>query len=318
MNYSIAFFSEIQFTPKTKISRTHKNLRTDLSWMVSLDAVCHTINFDSIVTDPAKYDIAMVIIPKYRPDMQQLLLENIDNMKKRFKKVICIQEGPADLIHDFETAQQFAYLKLLKKFDAMFCHNQKDKKYFQFLLNKECYVIPTLMIDNLIQDLHKPKILDKNKKIKIMISGNIGNWYHALDSYVAVEELKKEYDIDAYCVTMGRKSKDEQNFTNYRYVPYVDWSSWMRLLSNMDFGINATRRTGAETFNLNCKYLGIPTFSRFNLYPDINVDYRDEFKYIINNYEQLSEREIIDYDDNYSEEWFLVSMEKDLTKILNT
>lgn len=312
MKYSIAFFSEIPFSPATKILREDQNMRTDLAWMCSLDTDCYTIDSNSIIYDKSTYDIAMVIVPKYNHGMQLMLSENFDTFKGRFKKVVWVQEGPADLIHDFEVKYQFLYLELLKKFDLLLCHSNKHLDYFNFLSGGvKTDIIPTLMITDLIKDLHKPKELKSNKKIKVLVSGNIGNWYHALDSYIIIKELSKRHDIAPYCVSMGRKHPTEQFYTNYKYLPYVNWKSWMQLLNNMDIGLNITRRTGAETFNLNCMYLGIPVLKLDNLENNKKIEYSQfepAFDFIINNYDMVSNSLIKDYDVFYNEDVFLYKM----------
>ncbi|MCF7795957.1 hypothetical protein K9M42_02590 [Patescibacteria group bacterium] len=314
MKYSIAFFSETNFSPKTRIPRNHENMRTDLAWMCILEADCYNINFETVVKDKSVYDLIMVIVPKYNKQMQLLLLENIESLKKRCKKICWVQEGPSDLIHDFNIKEQFQYLELLKKFDALFCHNHESKQYFKFLSNGiPTYIINTTMVADLINTMHIPKKLNKEKSIKVIVSGNIGNWYHALDSYVIIKQLKKEYNIQPFCVSMGRKDPSEQFYTGYKYIPYTNWYNWMRLLNNMDIGINMTRRVGAESFNINCEFLGIPVVKRNSM---THYKYTTFFKMIYDNYDLDSKRAIDVYDYFYSEERFKENMNRCFYNIL--
>ena len=113
---------------------------------------------------------------------------------------------------------------------------------------------------------------------------------------------------------MGRKQPAEQFYTKYKYIPYVDWVSWMKLLNNMDVGINVTRRTGAETFNLNCQYLGIPLLDTEDIKDGFGA--YDKLWLLLEDYERESKEQIEQFDRFETEEYFLKRMNNMFKEIL--
>ena len=130
----------------------------------------------------------------------------------------------------------------------MFVHNESDKKYYEGLTDKECKVLPSLMIENSINNL--PQI----KRKDAIIGGNFCSWYGGFDSYMIVQEA----DCPIHIPSMGRKIEGEEQMSNLNHLPYMNWVEWIKTLNTFKYGIHMMRTHAAGTFALNCAYLGIP------------------------------------------------------------
>ena len=159
-----------------------------------------------------------------------------------------MQEGPHWYFQDYPLDQQIWFFNTLQEMDWLYVHNKMDISYFEGLTGKECKLMPTLMIEDLIKDL--PEVERKN----IMIGGNFCNWYGGFDSYIVAQEA----NCPIYVPTMGRKIKGEEQMPNLNHLPYMDWLDWIKELNKFKYGIHLMRTHAAGTFALNCAYLGIP------------------------------------------------------------
>ena len=239
----IAWFTEGGWNGK--IPRNFKGMRNDSAWMCVLDATHYPINQISQVTE--KYDLGIVTIPKKHIDvLSQYPL--IENLKKCCKKIAYMQEGPHWYFQDYPLDQQIWFYNILMEMDFLYVHNESDRKYYKGLVNKECRLMPTLMIEDLIKDL--PQVERSN----IMMGGNFCSWYGGFDSYIVAQELK----CKTFVPTMGRKIEGEEQMVNLNHLPYMDWATWMKTLNQFKYGIHLMRTHAAGTFALNCAYLGIP------------------------------------------------------------
>ena len=232
----VAFFTEGQY--QGKVPRNHPNMRTDLAWICALEAEHWNIN-----QSPNKhYDIGIVIIPKKNPQF------DINVLKKYCDKIIVMQEGPNWYWQDYPLEQQIWYFNTIQEADFMFVHNKSDQKYYQGLTGKKCYILPSLMIENEIEDL--PKVNRQN----VIIGGNFCSWYGGFDSYIIAQKL----ECPIYIPSMGRKIEMEEQMENLNHLPYMNWVEWIKTLNKFKIGIHLMRTHAAGTFALNCAYLGIP------------------------------------------------------------
>jgi hypothetical protein len=132
--------------------------------------------------------------------------------------------------------------------DFLFVHNEIDKRYFEGLTGKECKVMPSLMIEDSINNL------SNHNRSGVMIGGNFCHWYGGFDSYMVAQEFNEQIFVP----TMGRKIENEEHMENLTHLPYMTWNNWMAELSKRKYGVHLMRTHAAGTFALNCAYLGIP------------------------------------------------------------
>lgn len=232
----IAFFTEGQY--QGKISRSNPNMRTDLAWICSLEADHWNIN----QPPNQQYDLGIVIIPKKNPQF------DLNKIKQYCNKVAVMQEGPNWYWQDYPLQQQIWYFNTIQEADFMFVHNTSDIRYYEGLTGKECKILPSLMIEDLIKDL--PQVERKD----IIIGGNFCSWYGGFDSYIVAQEA----DCPIYIPSMGRKIEGEEQMPNLNHLPYMNWVEWIKTLNNFKYGVHLMRTHAAGTFALNCAYLGIP------------------------------------------------------------
>lgn len=233
---NIVFFTEIQ--DNGKVPRSHIDMRTEFAWMSALEADHFYIH-----NAPSKtYDLGIVIIPKKNPQF------DINKLKQYCNKIAVMQEGPNWYWQDYPLNQQIWYYNTIQEADFMFVHNQSDKKYYTGLTGKKCIVLPSLMIEDSINNL--PKVNREN----IIIGGNFCSWYGGFDSYVIAQEAH----CPIYIPSMGRRIEGEEQMPNLNHLPYMNWVEWIKTLNNFKYGVHLMRTHAAGTFALNCAYLGIP------------------------------------------------------------
>ena len=139
---NIGFFSEAGY--EGKVSRNHPNMRTDLAWICSLQAEHVPIhgNFNT------RYDLGIFIIPKKYPDR---FMDHMVEVSKRCKATAVMQEGSNWIWQDWYINTQVKYLGVLRSVDYIFCHNERDRKYYNGLTGRDdAKVLRTLMIEDAI------------------------------------------------------------------------------------------------------------------------------------------------------------------------
>ncbi len=261
----IAWFTEGGWSGK--IPRNFEGMRNDSAWMCVLDAIHFPIN--QIPTNE-KFDLGIVTIPKKNIDVL-LKYPLVENLRKCCSKIAYMQEGPHWYFQDYPLNQQIWFYNILTEMDFLYVHNESDKKYYKGLVNKECRLMPTLMIEDLIKDL--PQVERNN----IMIGGNFCSWYGGFDSYIVAQEL----ECKTYVPTMGRKIENEEQMPNLNHLPYMNWVNWIKTLNQFKYGIHLMRTHAAGTFALNCAYLGIPCIGYSGLdtqeicHPDLTIQLGD-------------------------------------------
>jgi len=235
----VAFFTEGTWSGKVK--RDNSNMRTEMAWMCTLDADHYNIH-QGATKYMDRYDLGIVIIPKKNPQF------NLETIRKSCKKVASMQEGPHWFFQDYPLDQQIWYYNILQEMDFLFVHNEIDKKYYEGLTGKDCKVLPSLMIEDLVKDI--PQI----ERSGVMIGGNFCQWYGGFDSYIVAQE----FDEKMYIPSMGRKIEGEEQMSGLNHLPYMNWVEWIKELNKRKYGVHLMRTHAAGTFALNCAYLGIP------------------------------------------------------------
>lgn len=277
----IVFLTEMGF--KGKIPEDHPNMRTEFAWMHALDADHHPISEWNYVKG---YDCVFIIWPKGKvslnsegielPDSRVKVLDKISPfatkvLKENNKKVFYVQEGPVWFSNDYPVISQVNLLNIINESDAIFCHNEIDKKWYKGIApNTPCFTMDTLMIDKLVHDI-KPSPLNE-----IIIGGNFCRWYGGFQSYIAALQFK---GYEYYVPSMHNKRENEEYFV--KVLPYMQWNDWMKRLSTFKVGIHLMPTVAAGTFSLNCAYFGIPVIGNKDvdtqriLHPTLSVDVND-------------------------------------------
>ena len=267
MEYKIAWFTEGGW--EGKVSRNHPNMRNDMAWMHTLDAVHYPIN--KLPSVQEEYDIGIITIPK--ENINKLVqVDVIKELKRVCKKVGTMQEGPHWYYQDYTMEEQIWFYNILTELNFIWCHNEIDKKYYRGLTGKKCYVNPTLMLEDQI----KPHIINTDARDGVMIGGNMCRWYGGFDSYIVAQEFGESI----FAPSMGRKIEREDEM-DIGHLPYMTWVDWINNLSKFKYGVHLMPTWAAGTFTLNCAYHGIPCIgykgldTQEQLHPLLSVDYGD-------------------------------------------
>jgi hypothetical protein len=278
----IAFLTEMGF--EGKIQANHSNMRTEFAWMHALDADHRYLHHYEEVSD---YDHVFVIFPKGDVYLNSIGLKLSNNtnsvskilffdlisiLKSKNKKVHFVQEGPHWLWNDYELYDQINYVNMIWSCDSIFCHNSFDMNYYEGMFpGKEVNVIPSLMIEELLQDI-KP-----NPQDKTIIGGNFARWYGGFESYT----VASNFDNPIWVQDSHAKRHQEQMMENLNHLPRLQWIDWMKELSTFKYAVHLMPTVAAGTFSLNCAYFGIPCIGNTNVdtqwlcHPELSVDVSD-------------------------------------------
>lgn len=261
----LAFVTEMGFSGK--IPRNHLNMRVEFAWMCALGAD----HLPCTATPTEIYDLIVVILPKKNLNVW-IQEDYIEKFRKHTKRLAIMQEGPHWYFQDYDIQTQFWFYNVLATSDALFVHNQIDKRYYEGITGHSTVrVMPSLMIEDLVNNIKPPM------KSGVMVGGNFVSWYGGFDSYIVAQDLGESI----YCPSMGRKQSQEDSIDNITYLPYLDWMGWMNSLSVMKYGVHLMRTHAAGTFALNCAYFGIPCIGYTGLdtqdicHPRLTVDLAD-------------------------------------------
>ena len=276
----VAFVTEMGFTGK--VQSNHPNMRTEFAWMNALNADHHNIyNIESVTN----YDSVFVIFPKGKlylsaegskisngtNPVSSILNSNfIEILKSSNKKIYYVQEGPHWWFNDYELSDQILFYNLLSQCDAIYTHNNSDVPYYKGLLpGKEVWVMPTLMIEDLIKDI-TPTYEDK-----AIVGGNFARWYGGFESYM----VASEFNVPIWTQTSHASREGENQLM--QQLPRVSWIDWMKQLSTFKYAVHLMPTVAAGTFSLNCAYFGIPCIGNIKVdtqricHPDLSVDVDD-------------------------------------------
>jgi hypothetical protein len=241
----IAFFTEGGYAGKH--DRNNTNARTDIAWMLALDATHYNLFHPQY--DPNKrheYDLGIIILPK--KNINRLMMVDIfGSLRFCCKKIAVMQEGPNWYWQDYTMEEQIWYYNTLTEVDFLLCHNKSDVGYYKGLTGKNTYVMPSLMIEDSIQ------LQLQYEQSGVMIGGNMTSWYGGFDSMMVAQEFKEKI----YAPSMGRKIEREEEL-DITHLPYMNWQQWIYELRKVKYGVHLMRTHAAGTFALNCAYLGIP------------------------------------------------------------
>jgi len=276
----IAFLTEMGF--EGKIPLNHPNMRTEFAWMHILDAD-HFCIHDFLRV--ANYDHVFVIFPKGKlylsaegsqliedrnPATDLLIKEPVERLKLTNKKVYVVQEGPHWWWNDYNMHDQVRFFNMMVSCDGIFAHNEHDVKYYKGMFpNVPVQVIPTLMIDTIVEDI-KP-----SRDEKVIIGGNFARWYGGMESFTVAQR----FEVPIWGQTSHAMREGEDQLINH--LPRVMWTDWMKQLSSFKYAVHLMPTVAAGTFSLNCAYFGIPCIGNREVdtqrlcHPDLAVDIND-------------------------------------------
>ncbi len=259
----IAWFSEMGFN--SKIPRSHKNMRTEFAWFVAQDAMHHNILKLQELPDNT-YDLGVIIIPKH---VEQFInFDIIGNLKRVCKQYTFMQEGPSWYFQDLSINNSFWFYNIMLNADFILAHNDRDKEYYEGLLNKNCYINPTLMVEDSIKDM---PLVERDNTI---IGGNLRHWYGGFNSLI----IAQEFNTEIWAPQMGRMHKEETQLEDLNHLPYMEWADWMVALNNFKYAIHLNPNSIGGTFSLNCGYLGLPCIGNIHsntqrlCFPDLSIE----------------------------------------------
>lgn len=274
MNY---FITEMGFVGK--MPDRHTNLRAAETWIKFLDA--HHLNIYHTLNNETKYQgDAWVIIPKGKDAVEHLSKLNVvSNLKSKFDKVYCIQEGETTFFNQYNVATQVWMYNELAEADKIYTQNQYDLKWFKGLYgaNKKYGILLPVMDES---------VLDKNKFAsktnKTIISGPFIHDYNGLANTIVAQQFDNEINIPPMASSrMPSDSYEMEDAVGVKYLNYMMWEEWIYNLAQYKYGLFLVPSVGAATFPLNCAYHGIPCIgtnkaeTQTKLFPLLSVDYQD-------------------------------------------
>lgn len=310
----IAFFSELPFNGKTE--RHHANMRTEFAWFTALDATHISLSNISDVNDT--FDLGIIIFPKKVDAF--VTIDIVGQIAKYCKRTAFMQEGPSWYFQDLPLEKSLWFYSQMDSVDIVFAHNYSDQQYYEGLLQKPCYINPTLMIEDLITDL--PKAVRKNT----IIGGNLVRWYGGLNSYAVAQE----FETDIWVPQMGRMDSAELSVDGLNHLPYMNWREWIFKLNEFKYAVHLNPNSIGGTFSLNCAFLGIPcignntTDTQLKCFPELSVDPADlkrarylaiKLKSDTEFYKEVSDTAKINYKKQFSETEYLNNWKKIIEQV---
>ena len=276
----IAFLTEMGF--EGKIPSNHSNMRTEFAWMHALNADHRHIHHFKEVQG---YDHVFVIFPKGKlylsaegsqlaadqnPVSELLIKEPVERLKLTNKKVYVVQEGPHWWWNDYNMYDQVRFFNMMVACDGIYAHNEHDAKYYRGMFpSVSVNVIPTLMIDSIVEDIHPVR------EEKVIIGGNFARWYGGMESFTVAQR----FQVPIWGQTSHAMREGEDQLINH--LPRVMWTDWMKQLSSFKYAVHLMPTIAAGTFSLNCAYFGIPCIGNEKVdtqrlcHPDLAVDVED-------------------------------------------
>ena len=313
--YNIAIVTEGQWIGK--IPRDHPNMRTDLAWMVALDAIHLPIDkrlADELDITP--FDVVIAILSK-KP-----VVHDLSYWHSVSKRVVVMQEGPNWNWQDLPIDQQVEHYNMLVSADAIFAHNAADVAYYNGLTSRPTYRMKSLIIEDAIPTSSPPE------RDGVVVGGNMCSWYGGFDSMV----VARRFNSKVYVPSMGRKQDGEEVlWENAEYLPYLRWDGWMSFLGGCKYAVHMMRTHAAGTFALNCGYYGIPCIgyrgldTQTDIFPELSVEVGDlktanqlavKLYTDVNYYNYISESAKRRYAIHYPETIFVTEMNSIIKEII--
>jgi hypothetical protein len=256
----VAFLTEMGF--EGKVPSNHSNMRTEFSWIYTLNADHRSIHHYREVKD---YDHVFIIFPKGKTflsaegsklvngtnPVSELLRQEVVNVLRvgGNKKIHYVQEGPHWWYNDYEVGDQIYFYNLVAGCDSIFAHNESDTQFYKGMFpGKPVHVIPSLMIEESVG------FISTTKEDKVIIGGNFARWYGGFESYT----IASIFDLPIWAQTSHATRVEESLIAGLKHLPRMLWTDWITALSEFKYAVHLMPTVAAGTFSLNCAYLGIP------------------------------------------------------------
>lgn len=239
----VNWFSELPL--QGKVPRNFTNMRTEFAWFVAQDV--EHVPLPNLFNLPNQsVDVGIIIIPK---NVKGFVNYDIASELKRVcKKYAFMQEGPSWYFQSLPLVESLWFYDIMLQADFVLAHNEVDRQYYEGLLDKPCFINPTLMIEDSVKDL--PEVERKG----VIMGGNFGRWYGGFNSFVVASQANEAVTAPQ----MGRMEQTELQLEGLEHLPYLEWVDWIKALNEFRYAVHLNPNTIAGTFNLNCAYLGIP------------------------------------------------------------
>tara|TARA_R110001592_G_C13158756_1_gene748727 strand:- start:1363 stop:2328 length:966 start_codon:yes stop_codon:yes gene_type:complete len=273
------FCTELGFTGKLPHSAT--NLRALETWIKVLDAT-HLNIYETLKSSSTHEGICWLVIPKWfhdKADHPLAVHDVVGNLKTKFEKVYCIQEGETTWWSSKSVQTQVWIYNQFSQSDRIYTQNSYDQKYLKGLFpDKHIPIIRPIMDPEMLGTIKRSEVSNE----KAIIAGPLTNEYLGFNSNLLFQMCGISVDIPPMGESrMPKDSKDMAESIGASYLPYRMWKEWMEHLSQYKYGMFMVNAIGAATFPLNCGYFGIPCIgdnradTQRLIFPELSVDYLD-------------------------------------------
>jgi len=259
---------------------SHTNLRALEVWIKYLDAY-HLNIFNTLASDTTYGGICWLVIPKGTKAVNMLFSLNpniVHNLKTKFDKVYCIQEGETTWWAQFDVKTQIWIYNQFFSSDRIYTQNEYDARYLRGIYpNVPIHIILPVMDES---------IIDSNNFVEKtelgIIAGPMIGEYLGFNSSILFKNLQIPFEVPP--MASSRMPADSYHYINAfdgSYLNYMMWLEWIYNLSKYKYGMFMVDAIGAATFPMNLGYFGIPCVgdnradTQKNIFPDLSVDYLD-------------------------------------------
>jgi len=251
--------------------------RPPMSWIGTLNSFhCPYFKLNELQED--NFDITIIGCIHENVDVFNIDLEKI---KKISKKILFQHDSDHRYFYQKNSLHRSYMLNyIISNVDAILAHNDLDKKYYETLYKKPCFIHEQLILD-VYNDL------PYNNCKHGVILGGITDRYGALDGYTLITNSTDE---EIYCFG------DNENIPGVTFIPNIwDYIEYNNKLSGFKYAFNLTPLAIGGSFPLQCAMVKTPCLGWDNsnplktCFPDLVVPYgdfdllREKFTHLINN-----------------------------------
>lgn len=269
-------------------------LRPPMSWISALNSFhCPYIKLNELQED--NFDIAIISCLHEKVDVFEINLEKIKNISK---KILFQHDSDHRYFYQKNSLQRSYMLNyIISNVDAILAHNDLDKKYYETLYKKPCFIHEQLILD--VYDESIPI----NKQGILLGAGGMNDRYGTLDPYVfAINHTEEKI----YCFG------EEENIPGINFIPNVwDYIEYNKKLSSFKYAFNLTPSGLGGSFPLQCAMMKVPclgwdTSNTFKTcFPDLVAPY-GSFDILEEKFNNLmSDDEFYEYVVNYARQKFI-------------
>lgn len=291
-------------------------LRPPMSWISALKPFhCHYLRLNEIKDN--NFDITILSCLKAGTDL--ISIDDLKLLKSVSKKILFQHESDhRSFYKENSLLRNYILNYIIFNIDGILVHNELDKKYYESLFNKPCFIH-----EQLIFDIY-PNIPPPTNKSGILLGG-IDDRYGNLDGYILCNTITNE---KIHC--FGKKTED---IPDLHYIDHIwDYVKYNQLLSNFKIGINVSPMAQGGSFPLQCAMVKVPCIGWDNChtlktcFPDLVVPYGDftQLKNIINilindieYYNQIVEKGRSIFESQYSISQYKLNMQSIFDCLLN-